>query len=219
MKKTPTTQTIYNLIILDESGSMQPIKQQVINGFNETVQTIKSAQKTHKNQKHFVSLVTFSDADKIRTVYDKIEVNQVEELTEETYQPCASTPLYDAMGIALTSLKKTAKSNDKVLVTVITDGYENASREYNAQSIKNLVESLKTNGWIFAYIGANQDVIREASKISITNTLHFMPTSFGTEKMHKQERASRAKFYTALAEDEHTALKCARTAFFKSDEE
>ena len=56
MKKTSTTQQIYNLIILDESGSMQGIKHQIINGFNETVQTIKSAEKKHKKQKHFVSI-------------------------------------------------------------------------------------------------------------------------------------------------------------------
>ena len=213
MKKTSKTQQIYNLIILDESGSMQSIKQQVISGFNETVQTIKSAQKTHENQKHFVSLVTFSDADKIRTVYDKIEVNKVEELTDETYQPCASTPLYDAMGIALTSLKKAVKSNDKVLVTVITDGYENASREYNAQSIKNLVESLKSDGWVFAYIGANQDVIREAAKISITNTLHFMPTAAGTKMMQAELCKARTKLYDAAAKDE-AAFECASATFF-----
>jgi len=216
MKKTSTTQQIYNLIILDESGSMQGIKHQVINGFNETVQTIKSAEKKHKNQNHFVSLVTFSDAENIKTVYDKVEANSVEELTDKTYQPCASTPLYDAMGIALTSLKKAVEPNDKVLVTVITDGYENASKEYNAYSIKALVELLKAEGWVFAYIGANQDVTREAAKISITNTLRFTPSTFGTQEMHQEDRMARTKFYTQLAEED-TVFCAARAnvSFFK----
>ena len=208
MKKTSTTQQIYNLIILDESGSMQGIKHQIINGFNETVQTIKSAEKKHKKQKHFVSLVTFSDAENIKTVYDRIEANSVEELTDKTYQPCASTPLYDAMGIALTSLKKAVSPNDKVLVTVITDGYENASKEHNAYTIKALVELLKAEGWVFAYIGANQDVIREASKISITNTLRFTPSTFGTQEMHREDRVARTQFYSEL----ENATFCAERA-------
>ena len=116
---------IFNLIIIDESGSMQSIKKEAIDSVNETIQTIRSAQKKHERQEHYVSLVTFND--NVKTIYECVAVNDVDELTPDTYQPDCCTALYDAMGISLNSLRKKVADDDKVLVTVVTDGYENAS--------------------------------------------------------------------------------------------
>ena len=118
---------IFNLIVLDESGSMEVIKQQAIMGVNETVQTIKSAQKEYEDQEHIVSLVTFNSR-AVKTVYDKVQAENVAELTEADYCPNCGTPLYDAMGQALNDLRQYVADKDKVLVTIITDGYENASK-------------------------------------------------------------------------------------------
>ena len=74
------SQRVYNLIILDESGSMSIIEKQTISGFNETIQTISAAQRKHEGQRHFVSLVVFN-SDSIRTVFDKVSVDVVSELT------------------------------------------------------------------------------------------------------------------------------------------
>ena len=117
---------IFNLIVLDESGSMEVIKQQAIMGVNETVQTIKSAQKEYEDQEHIVSLVTFNSR-AVKTVYDKVQAENVAELTEADYCPNCGTPLYDAMGQALNDLRQYVADKDKVLVTIITDGYENAA--------------------------------------------------------------------------------------------
>jgi Mg-chelatase subunit ChlD len=179
--------TIYNLIILDESGSMIRIRRQAINGFNETVQTIKDAQRQYPGQRHFVSLVSFNSS-RTNILYDKAEVEKVAELSTATYIPNASTPLYDAMGIALTSLKQSVKPDDKVLVTVITDGEENASREYTGAAIKTLVEECKSQGWVFVYIGANQDVEKVAATISITNTLSFACTPQSSAEMYDKRK-------------------------------
>ena len=67
------SQRVYNLIILDESGSMSSIEKQTISGFNETIQTISAAQRKHEGQRYFVSLVIFN-SDSIRTVFDKVSV-------------------------------------------------------------------------------------------------------------------------------------------------
>ncbi len=188
---------IFNLIIIDESGSMQSIKTAAIDSVNETIQTIRSAQKKHEDQEHFVSLVTFNDD--VKTIYECVPVDEVKELTAETYQPACCTALYDAMGISLNVLRKKVAEDDKVLVTVVTDGYENASKEYSGKAIKALVDELKAKGWVFAYIGANQDVEAVAATISITNTLRFNATSAGVHGMAGIVSRSRERLYSCMA--------------------
>jgi uncharacterized protein YegL len=206
---------IFNLIIIDESGSMQSIKRAAIDSVNETIQTIRSAQKKHDDQEHYVSLVTFNDD--VKTVYECMAVTEVKELTVETYQPDCCTALYDAIGISLNALRKKVAEDDKVLVTVVTDGYENASKEYNGKAIKALVDELKAKGWVFAYIGANQDVEAVAATISITNVMNFETTSTGTQVMTDRVNRSRERLYCCMAKPDFSAAE-ANENFFDEDE-
>ena len=206
---------IFNLIIIDESGSMQSIKKAAIDSVNETIQTIRSAQKKHEDQEHFVSLVTFNDD--VKTVYECVPVDEVKELTVETYHPDCCTALYDAMGISLNALRKKVAEDDKVLVTVVTDGYENASKEYSGKAIKALVDELKAKGWVFAYIGANQDVEAVAATISITNVMNFETTSAGTHMMTDRVNRSRERLYCCMARPDFSAAE-ANENFFDEDD-
>lgn len=206
---------IFNLIIIDESGSMQSIKKEAIDSVNETIQTIRSAQKKHEEQEHFVSLVTFNDD--VKTIHDCVPVSEVTELTSETYQPACCTALYDAMGLSVNALRKKVADVDKVLVTVVTDGYENASKEYSGKAIKALVDELKDKGWVFAYIGANQDVEAVAATISITNVMNFETTSAGTQMMTDRVNRSRERLYCCMAELDFSAAE-ANENFFDEDE-
>lgn len=81
---------IFNLIIIDESGSMQSIKREAIDSVNETIQTIRSAQKKYEDQEHFVMLVTFND--EVKTVYNCVPVNEVKELTGRPISPIVAQP-------------------------------------------------------------------------------------------------------------------------------
>ena len=191
-------QKVFNLIILDESGSMSNIERQAISGVNETIQSLRLAQKEHIEQKHFLTLVSFN-SEEIKTIYDHIEASKVEELTNAQYCPAACTPLYDAMGLALTCLCGKVSDNDAVIVTVITDGYENSSKEYDGTAIKALVDKLKKKGWLFTYIGANQDVEAFAHNISITNTLSFTADTDGTQAMFAQDLKARRRWINRLA--------------------
>lgn len=202
---------IFNLIIIDESGSMQSIKRAAIDSVNETIQTIRSAEQKHPEQEHYVSLVSFNDD--VKTIYDCVEVEQVKEINDETYQPSCCTALYDAMGISLSKLRKRVAESDKVLVTVVTDGYENASKEYSGKAIKTLVDELKAKGWVFAYIGANQDVEAVAATISITNVIQFEANPSGTQEMTARVNRGRNRLYESIAAD-HFDSKSANENFF-----
>ena len=188
---------IFNLIIIDESGSMQSIKQQAIDSVNETIQSIRAAEQKYEDQDHFVSLVTFNDS--VTIVYDCVQVAQVEELTEERYTPSCCTALYDAIGMSTHLLRRKVADGDKVLVTVVTDGYENASKEYSGKAIKALVDELKSCGWVFAYIGANHDVEAVAASISITNVMNFNASEEGARYMSRRVVESRSRWFDKIS--------------------
>ena len=191
-------QKIYNLIVLDASGSMYSIRNEAIAGVVETVQTIRTAQKDNANQEHLFSLVVFNGKG-IATVYDRMPIDKVPDLDANDYQPTDNTPLYDAMGNAITNLQRYINEDDNVLVTVITDGYENSSVEWNHQRVFQLVEDLKKKNWLFTYIGANQDALKVAKGMGIDHSMNYMSDAEGTKAMFRKEQFSRKAFYGKLS--------------------
>ena len=191
-------QKIYNLIVLDASGSMYSIRNEAIAGVVETIQTIRTAQKDNANQEHLFSLVVFNGRS-IATVYDRMPIDKVPDLDANDYQPTDNTPLYDAMGNAITNLQRYINDDDNVLVTVITDGYENSSVEWNHQRVFQLVEDLKNKNWLFTYIGANQDALKVAKGMGIDHSMNYMSDAEGTKAMFRKERLSRKAFYGKLS--------------------
>ena len=196
---------IYNLIILDESGSMQAIRSAAVSGVNETLQSIRQAQLKHPEQEHFVTLVTFKGLPaelSLNTIMDCIPVENAKEIEDTDYVPDSCTPLFDAMGFSLNNLAAVVQRDDKVLVTIITDGYENSSVEWADESaIKTLVTLLKNKGWVFAYIGANQDVHKVASSMSIKNACCFTASNIGIGQMVNRLNNARTAMYDRIAED------------------
>lgn len=201
--------SVYHLIVLDESGSMRCITRATISGCNETIQTIRMMQEqTTETQRHYVSIYLF-DTTKSRYIIKEEKVDKVREITEEDYRPYASTPLFDALGFTLTELKRTIEKEKDTLgyVTIITDGYENASREYNLNSVKILIDELKEKNVIFSFIGANIDAADYGKKLHIDNFMQFEQTDAQTGAMWKREREARlrsnAKYsFNILMEDE-----------------
>lgn len=207
---------IFNLVIIDESGSMHCIEKEAIDNVNETIQTIRKAQQMHPDQEHYVSVVTFNDD--FKTVYDCMEADKVKEFGPDNYNPNCSTALYDAMGFSLTALRRKVAPDDKVLVTVVTDGYENSSREYSGSAIKSLVDELKGKGWVFAYIGANHDVTAVASTISITNVMSFASSGYGTQIMTDKVNRSRERLYSKIALKDFDAQEANSNFFDENDD-
>lgn len=193
---TPKKTQIYNLVILDKSGSMESIRTEAINGYNETLGSIKATQlKFMDTQEHYVSLAAFCDCG-IDMIYDMTPIKDAEKLTKEKYDPCCCTPLFDAIGKTVKALKKKIADVEDaaVLVTIITDGYENSSKEWDGKAVSKLIEECKEEGWMFSFIGAGEDVVKVATTISITNTMVWENTSEGTKKMFDDENSARMRF-------------------------
>ena len=188
-----------NLIILDASGSMESIYNQALSGVNETIQTIRIGQKDNPEFQQFLTLASFnSGRDYLKVTYSTTPIDEVKELTREDYMTCGCTALYDAMGEMISELKRNVTIEDRILVTVITDGYENASQHWSGPQIKSLVEELRHEGWTFTYIGANQDVEVVAGSMGIRNSLAFEETEEGTALMFKRERQARSGFFNKI---------------------
>ena len=186
---------VFNVIVLDKSGSMSSIARQAIDGVNETIASIKSAQEKNADQEHTVTLVAFCGCE-MRCIYDNVPVAKVNPLTDKDYRPCCMTPLYDAIGTTITRVHaaKSQVSDSLALVTIITDGYENASREYSHAAISALIESYKEQGWQFTYIGADHDVAQVSFSLHIDHHLQFDKTAEGTREMFDKERKSRGRW-------------------------
>ncbi|MGV1011325.1 MAG: hypothetical protein ACOYBS_02665 [Flavobacterium sp.] len=186
---------VHNLIILDESGSMSSIKSVIINGFNELVQSVKGIENQFPDQEHLISMVSFNDINnKILHFVDPI--NKLNVINDSTYNPDSMTPLFDAMGFSISKLKHylETKENYSVLVTILTDGEENASKEYTIFAIKNLVEELKNQNWTFTYIGTDHDVEKMAARMNIHNTMSFDKNDLDIKRMFAKESKSRVMY-------------------------
>ena len=191
---------VFNVIILDRSGSMSSIRQAAVDGFNETLAGIQKAQERFaETQDHFVSLVTFCSCE-TRHVFDKTPVANTRPLRMEDFMPCCCTPLYDAMGFTLTAMRRHVSEMEDavVVVTIITAGMENASHEYDGAAIKGLVESLRKEGWTFTYMGANQDAVEVATHLSIRNSRNFAYSQEGTRETMAKDACTRMNFFTRL---------------------
>ena len=200
---------IINLIILDASGSMESIYNQALSGTNETIQTIRIGQKDHPELQQCLTLASFnSGKDYLKVKYSVAPIDEVKEITKEDYVACGCTALYDAMGEMISELKRKLTPEDRVLVTVITDGYENASEHWSGPQIKSLVEELRHEGWTFTYIGANQDVEAVAGSMGIRNSMVFEETEEGTAKMYKRDSISRRRFMDKLHVRLHVKDDC-----------
>lgn len=195
----PTKEKVHNLIILDESGSMQSIKEVIISGFNELVQSVKSTATEFPEQEHFISFISFNSRD-IKTHLDVALTSSLEEINKDNYRPSAMTPLFDAMGQGINRLRAQIndRKNTNVLVTILTDGLENASKEYDKRSIKSLVEEMEKEKWTFTYIGTDHDVDSFAKSISIKNTMSFHKSRKGVSAMFDKEKRSRQAYYSKI---------------------
>ena len=205
---------VFNMIIVDESGSMCVIERQALAGINETIETVKKMQQLHPDMEQRISLLTFDSGHKTFK-YDNVKADNVNTLSARDYNPRGGTPLYDAIGISIAKLNAQTSEKDNVLVTIITDGEENCSEEYNLHMVKTLISKMKKQGWTFTLIGTdNLDVEGMAGLMNIDNHLAFTQDEEGTRMMFARENRARRRY------NESVSIGCAMPAgdYFKEEE-
>lgn len=156
------------VFILDKSGSMSGLESDTIGGYNSMLEK----QKAVAGDCHITTVLFDNDYE---LLHDRIDIRAVSPITEKEYQIGGSTALFDAIGRTVHKIgnaqKHTAEGYraEKVMFVIITDGYENSSREYTAERIRAQIERQKTKyGWEFIFLGANIDAVEAAGRFGIS---------------------------------------------------
>lgn len=155
------------VFILDRSGSMSGLESDTIGGFNSMI----NKQKKEEGEA-FISTILFDDTAEV--LYDRVDVKRIEPMNDSQYYVRGCTALLDAVGGAIHhigNVHKYAREEDrpeKTLFIITTDGMENASRRYNYDQVKKMVERQKDKyGWEFLFLGANIDAVAVAGRFGI----------------------------------------------------
>ncbi len=192
------------ICIIDKSGSMSPIKNDAIGGFNSFLEDQKKAE-----YQAFMTIVLFDT--RFKKISDEIAVQKIEPLNGTTYSPGGNTALYDAIGQEidnyldyLASLPKEERS-EKALFVILTDGEENSSKIYHKELIKNMIEDVRENiGIEFIYLGANQDSFLAATNIGISgnNSFNYAATGDGIKLAYSKISEATAYYSTTEAKED-----------------
>ena len=156
------------VFILDRSGSMAGLEKDTIGGFNSMIE-----KQRREEGEAYVSTVLFDNYSEV--IHDRVDLKQIQPMTEKEYFVRGCTALLDAIGGAIHhigNVHKYARPEDvpeHTLFVITTDGMENASRHYSAEKVKAMVERQKQKyGWEFLFLGANIDAVETASHFGIT---------------------------------------------------
>ena len=183
-KRNNTTELVF---ILDRSGSMHGLEADTIGGFNSMLDKQKA-----QDGKAYVTTVLF-DTDEI-VLHDRLELQKIKPLTSKDYFVGGCTALYDAIGNAvkhIADIHKYARKEDvpaHTMFVIITDGMENASKNYSRIKIKEMIEHEKEKyGWEFIFIGANIDAAETAESFGIgrDRAANYIADSKGTEVVYE----------------------------------
>lgn len=156
------------VFIIDKSGSMAGLEKDTVGGFNSMI-----AKQKKEAGGCYVSTVLFDS--QTRVIHDRLPLERVPELTEREYCACGCTALLDALGGAVShigNIHKYARAEDvpqKTLFVITTDGLENASRRFDYDKVRKMIERQKEKyGWEFLFLGANIDAAAEAKRFGIS---------------------------------------------------
>jgi Mg-chelatase subunit ChlD len=175
---------VHIYFVLDRSGSMEVIRDDVVGGFNSFV-----AQQRAERGDCLMTLIQFDSNEPFEVLVDAQPLDRLKALSSADFQPRGGTPLFDAMGHAITNATIRAEQRaaagedpEHVLFVTFTDGMENASAEYDREKIFAAIKRREERGWTFVYMGANQDAYAEGGAMgyAVGSTQNFLADAHGT---------------------------------------
>lgn len=153
------------VFLLDQTGSMEDCKKDTIGGFNRFLDD----QKKSKIDRLKFSMTLFNSA-KVDKRYNDVDIKDVKPLSDKNYVPSHLTPLWDAVGNTIQGIPE-AKD---VLFVILTDGYENYSKEFKAETVKKMIKDKeKKQGWKFLFLGADLESFMDSLKMGINFNINI----------------------------------------------
>lgn len=155
------------VFIIDESGSMSGYGSDTVGGFNSMIKKQRDGE-----GRVYVSTVLFNTSR--RVIHDRVDIESVEDMTENDYSPRGCTALLDAIGASIrhiSNIHKYARKEDvpaNTVFVITTDGLENSSCKYGADEVRDMIKKkTEENGWEFIFVAANIDAVKTAGSIGI----------------------------------------------------
>ncbi len=200
---------VHIYVLLDHSGSMSAMAEQVVAGFNRLL-----AEQQADGHDARMTLVQFDDVDPREVVFEAIPLAEVVPLRAQDFEPRGMTPLLDATGGIIHRAAQRAAEQasagqppEQVLVVTITDGEENHSQEFTRRRVVELVRAKEAEGWTFAFLGAGLDAYQEAGSMGYQHgsVQSFQPDGTGAEIAFTSLSAKTADFRGKLRQGEAVA--------------
>jgi hypothetical protein len=209
----------YYLLIVDGSTSMTHLTNSTISGVNEQIDAIKNLEKEFPDQKYNMSFIHFNSA--VTIEYTNRPVKSLEHINESNYKCTGMTAMLDAIGVGVRDLNekikdKIASGEASAVVVIITDGEENASKEFDGSKVKSMIQELqKTERWTFTFIGANIDSISTARNygINLDNVMQFSSDVNSNSRLYTSVSKSMKMRASSISTNSYSA------ADFVSDED
>ena len=175
--------TIYHFVV-DQSGSMSGSEGPTIEGFNSQLKTLQQLKKENPNNEYIVSVSYFED--EVREIVKFASIKEIEMLSRENYRPRGMTALLDGIGKSIETIRRKYDQEIRedlasVVMVLLTDGGENASKFYTRNLISETIKELDATGkWTFSFLGANLDAVSASDNLNIRkeNIISFSKENF-----------------------------------------
>lgn len=160
--------------ILDKSGSMEILREQVVSGYNSFMKDQRE-----KGGQTRVTFIQFNESRHV--IFEGADINSVPDLSYATFQPDGTTALNDAVGFVVTQHLNTCSDDETNIIAILTDGAENSSKEYTGAQVKELLARAQAKNWEVLFLGANMraDTVINNYGIAANNVAVFQANAKG----------------------------------------
>ena len=223
MDTATTNDRTHISVILDRTGSMEPIRADTIGGFNSFL-----AQHQALNAGTTFTLVQFDTRDPFEVLHGFVPIERVKPLTEETFVPRGGTPLNDAICRGIIDLDgrisalPAGERPSRVLFVIVTDGHENSSREFTGAQVRGMIDAHRKAGWQFVFLSADEAAVSNGREVNIEERFSAsVPKSArGTRDLWRMASSRSSDFVShAVCDMDMSELKAARIREMREEEE